>query len=188
MSISAPYYMAPENIEEYRSGTNAPIAPGKKSDIFALGVLLLEMCNLSRSGEEEVDGVALYELREENNRKPRFTEMVRYAKENYKDLSKVIDAVLEPDKDKRPSCAKIIKELVHDKALELVQSAEFQKEMKIRTAQRLELGFASEEDFAKYIKLWDTLEDKDNESAIETNKAKVVDKWVEDYVERIKNP
>lgn len=65
-SISDPYYMAPENILDYREGDNTPIKPGKKSDVFALGVLLLEMANLERLGEDEIEGAALYELRSEN--------------------------------------------------------------------------------------------------------------------------
>ena len=51
ITISDPYYMSPEDVKVYRGEDYLAVRPGKKSDIFALGVLMLEMCNLERKGE-----------------------------------------------------------------------------------------------------------------------------------------
>lgn len=57
--------MSPENVPLYRTDTSA-IVPGKKSDIFALGILMLEMCNLERMGENNTEGVPLWEQNGKN--------------------------------------------------------------------------------------------------------------------------
>lgn len=60
-TLNDPYYMSPENVYIYRNEDSNAIKPGKKSDIYALGVLLLEICNLERMGEDFTNGVPLYE-------------------------------------------------------------------------------------------------------------------------------
>lgn len=54
MTLSDPYYMSPENVALYRAKDS--YKPRKQEDIFALGVLLLEMCNLERKGEDPLEG------------------------------------------------------------------------------------------------------------------------------------
>ena len=71
-TISDPYYMTPENIElinavQKGDKTNptkekASIKPGKQCDIFAAGILLLEMCHGERPiDEKKTEDIMLYE-------------------------------------------------------------------------------------------------------------------------------
>lgn len=46
VSIGPTYYLSPENYALHRE--ELPIIPGKKSDVWALGVLLVEMCMMQR--------------------------------------------------------------------------------------------------------------------------------------------
>ena len=41
-SVGQSYYVSPENLPAFLS--NSQIKPGKKSDVYALGVVLVEMC------------------------------------------------------------------------------------------------------------------------------------------------
>lgn len=68
MCVSDTYYMSPENIMLFRpNGAETdlkelqPVKPGKKSDIFALGIILLELCCLIRTAEDTENAIALYE-------------------------------------------------------------------------------------------------------------------------------
>ena len=64
--------MSPEDIKIYRKGDRLPL-PEQCSDVFSLGVVLLEMCNLERKGESKKDGLALFET-------PAFSSIVDEAK------------------------------------------------------------------------------------------------------------
>ena len=64
--------MSPENIKIYRKGNRLSL-PEQCSDVFSLGVVLLEMCNLEREGESKKEGLALFET-------PAFSAMVDEAK------------------------------------------------------------------------------------------------------------
>jgi len=40
--------VSPENLDAFLEGKNKELTVGKKSDIWALGVILIEMCNMQR--------------------------------------------------------------------------------------------------------------------------------------------
>lgn len=153
ITFNDPYYMSPENVALYRSEDSMAIVPGKKSDIFALGVFLLEICNLDRLGEDYTGGVTLYE--QQGAKGDAYTKMVSGAKERYPNLTPLIDALLTESKDERPLASEVLLiSPVKEMAAYIITSAFFKTEMFDRLKNKLTLGWASKEDILSYQALW----------------------------------
>lgn len=138
ITLSDPYYLSPENLKLFREEGGEKLKPGKKSDVWALGILLLELCNLERMGDgNEVEGHVLYEYRDapadsewpvkhpsqEANEPiiPHYDIMIDQAKARYPNLAHIIDAVLVEEKNARPLCSSILMiPMVQDRATKLI--------------------------------------------------------------------
>ena len=122
MTISDEYYLNPENIGRMLSDEKGKqhILPGKKADIFAIGIMFLEIIHGERPQIDDKDGKE-FMLWNETATFNAAIEVMNTRFANYPGGPELTDYVktriLNEDKDQVPKCSDIFKECPAIKAM-----------------------------------------------------------------------